>query len=94
MDPGVAEITTLEVSVHAGGKTSTQRFSEDSGPVLIGSAAHCIVRVLGLAPVAARFEFRDGAFELTRDGVTSRLANGATRIELDHVLIDFTQRLC
>ncbi len=87
-------MTTLEVSIHAGGKTSTQRFTAESGPVLIGSAAHCIVRVLGLAPVAARFAFRDGAFELAIGGVTSRLADGTTRIELDHVLIDFTQRLC
>ena len=82
----------LEVSVHAGGKTTTQRFTAESGPVLIGAAAHCIVRVLGLAPVAATLAVRDGGFELTVDGTTTRLV-GTTRIVIAHVVIDFSVRL-
>jgi uncharacterized protein (TIGR02996 family) len=83
---------SLEVSVHAGGKTTTQRFTSERGPVLIGSAAHCIVRVLGIAPVSARIVALEDAFEITVDGKPVRLVDGLTRLEIEHVLVDLTQR--
>lgn len=89
---GHEKMVGLEVSVHVSGKTTTQRFTSESGPALIGSAAHCIVRVLGLAPVSARIVALEDAFEITVDGRTVRLLDGLTRFQIEHVMVDFTQR--